>query len=339
MLGVKVTETQKDFQQVTDMDITEDILEGNSVEKSIDSIETVDTCTVVDQDYLAQELRHALEHDITNTTDITDTTDTITDMYDDLCKDKCVSEENSSTTLEQLDDFDDNFESIEQPLNISWACKQQKGYKFAKNKTPLPLHPFIEDAYFPHKDTPLEECVSIYDVRLFMVADGHAGHQAPLFFLKGLAIELMQLLNSKQWDFSMAQDQDTLRKNITRIYLQLDSEYTIIKTTEYKYWVANGSDPKQKPMDDGCTMVVNLLQKNWLLNCNVGDSRSVMASYVPHRNDWQLAFASQDHNMMHPGKVFDIHSNGGKFLDETGTMMLNVRVCEPQEREYAYYSK
>ncbi|KAJ3338773.1 hypothetical protein HDU93_009087 [Gonapodya sp. JEL0774] len=82
----------------------------------------------------------------------------------------------------------------------------------------------------------------------------------------------------------------------------------------------------KKPADDGCTMVVNVISDGWLVNANLGDSRTVLArrryrvstpaSDVPA---FSVCFASVDHSPTHPPSVHHVVENGGIFISENGT--------------------
>ncbi|KAJ3345847.1 hypothetical protein HDU91_007215, partial [Kappamyces sp. JEL0680] len=187
---------------------------------------------------------------------------------------------------------------------LHWNVAQQQGYKYGTfgSRARNALHSRIEDAYFPLKDTPAEEYTSNWGHKFFFMADGHAGHEAPHFFIAGLKKEIQELLNAKNWDFGHSEDQHELSARITEIYLALDQEYVRIKTNEYQHWVKGGCIPLHKPVDDGCTMMLNIIQHGWILNCNVGDSRSVLARTSPYEKDWLSCFSSIDHNMMNPQK-------------------------------------
>jgi serine/threonine protein phosphatase PrpC len=212
--------------------------------------------------------------------------------------------------------------------NITWTCSQRKGYKFKPDnlKEPLPLHAEIEDKYFPSKDTDPSEWISVYGDRIFMIADGHAGHHAPSWFIKGLAKHILEIFNSKYWDFSISSQRSELMNLITAVFADLDDQYTEIKTKEFQKWVKDGGEMKKRPSDDGCTMVVNIVREGWVLNCNVGDSRTVLAQPSLSKTDWIPCFASTDHDMTHPQKVVDILLRGGKFINSSANTFLNVKL-------------
>ncbi|KAJ3270079.1 hypothetical protein HDV01_000573 [Terramyces sp. JEL0728] len=242
------------------------------------------------------------------------------------------AQEMSSDDLTLLEDM---------PHRITWQCRQQKGYKFAgyPTKQKVPLHDYCEDYYFPNDDTPLNEYISKHSDQIFIMADGHAGHEAAQYFTSGIAAALIHILNNKKFDFSDSKHQEEISDLICGLFAKLDTEYTSMKVKEYQEWLASGQAKQKKPMDDGCTMIVNIIQQGWMLNCNVGDSRTVVAKPCAVQQEWVEIFASKDHNMMHPGKVYDINKNGGKFLDISGTTLLNINVETPEERNGKLYAE
>ena len=227
----------------------------------------------------------------------------------------------------------------------------------------------------------MQQNTSLHGDVLFLMADGHAGHEAPIFFIKRISQAVLSLLNERRWNFGDKESNAMLQERITLIYSEWDDEYTRVKITEYQEWVKYGSDPSLRPCDDGCTMILNIIQPRtgWLLNCNVGDSRTVLAKsnyhnhhstppnsvtsnysnsdacdddeiedddddtfsndYDDHcdmlcypKDQWDIIFASIDHNMTNPYKVYSIHQNGGKFLDSTGSIFLYPTIEHPFKR-------
>lgn len=82
----------------------------------------------------------------------------------------------------------------------------------------------------------------------------------------------------------------------------------------------------RKPVDDGCTVVVNILYDGYLINCNVGDSRSLLLKKeLPDDAEWEPCFASRDHNPAELDKAFQIHRNGGRFMNN-GRTIMNVEM-------------
>ncbi|KXS13480.1 protein serine/threonine phosphatase 2C [Gonapodya prolifera JEL478] len=101
--------------------------------------------------------------------------------------------------------------------------------------------------------------------------------------------------------------------------------------------------PRKKPVDDGCTLVLNVLYNGYLVNCNVGDSRTVLgrrptaANSTEHarfHSEWSVCFASVDHSPAHPEKALHIHKNGGLFINDNGTRR-HVKIDERRKKPYA----
>ncbi|KAK5669717.1 hypothetical protein QVD99_004104 [Batrachochytrium dendrobatidis] len=264
-------------------------------------------------------------------------------------------------------------QSTIQPLlhhNLTWSVAAQEGYRISNpyTRAQTKLHDHIEDVHFPAMaDQPLpftydnetgdyprlaRSLMASNGAKVFIIADGHGGAAAPRFFASRLAHDLLLLLDSREWDLSELDHRSSLSSDICAIFKLLDVEYASMKVAEYRAWMDAGMMPHNKPLDDGCTMVVNIVMTEWIVNCNVGDSRTVIGAKFPwlaHGNNsnleqgkvnpaanensngsgtsqWIQLFASDDHNMMHPEKVARIHGNGGKFLDPQGTSFMSVDI-------------
>jgi serine/threonine protein phosphatase PrpC len=224
-------------------------------------------------------------------------------------------------------------------LDIAWNCKQQMGYKYNSNNQRIDLHKDNEDKYFPKKSTPKSKYVSIHGDQMYLLSDGHGGTEAPVYFIEHLSQRIMELLNEMKYDFSNVMHQQIISRAISAIFSQVDQQYTTKKISEYKEWVAKGSKPMAKPVDDGCTMIINIIQKGWVLNCNVGDSRTVICRPSIYLKDWTPCFASTDHNMMHPAKVQEICNNGGKFVEPIGSKLQYLNVPNLQYLEGQGYTQ
>ena len=66
-------------------------------------------------------------------------------------------------------------------------------------------------------------------------------------------------------------------------------------------------------------MIVNIILNGYLVNANLGDSRTILG--VKNEDDWDLAFSSVDHNTINPEKVLDIRGNGGYFVNRKGELL------------------
>jgi serine/threonine protein phosphatase PrpC len=84
-------------------------------------------------------------------------------------------------------------------------------------------------------------------------------------------------MEDKNWDLSKEDHQRELKKILTDTYIALDKQFCEEKVLEYEEYNRNGREGK-KPVDDGCTLIVNIIYDGYLINVNTGDSRTVMGS-------------------------------------------------------------
>ena len=123
----------------------------------------------------------------------------------------------------------------------------QRGYRVF-NSTNIPLHDDIEDT----------GCSFTTDsgATVNILADGHGGPGAALFFTGQMKKSLMSLLDSAEWDLNNPQDRTRLEDQLSLIFIQLDSEYLKLKCMEFKNWFP--SDASAKPKDDGMYYILIL---------------------------------------------------------------------------------
>ncbi|KAJ3063558.1 hypothetical protein HK102_008436 [Quaeritorhiza haematococci] len=203
---------------------------------------------------------------------------------------------------------------------------------------------------------------SDYNPQVFVVADGHGGSDAAQFFTEKATREVRELVGGREWNFSRTADRRVLEQEIKELFQAWDSEYCIRALTAYKTWLDNGSPDEHRPKEDtGCTLCVNIIHRGWLINCNVGDSRTIVGvksakarglttpkqtdallqqqqrvSCVEDIKSWRLAFQSADHNMMNPAKVYSIRTKGGVFLTPH-TTVKTIHVTTPEQRGFQPY--
>ncbi len=146
--------------------------------------------------------------------------------------------------------------------SISTSIAQQKGYRLILSGTEEPLHECNEDVLFTSSN-------------LFILADGHGSHFASTWFVEHAKNAFESLIDSHAWDFSDSGEISLFKNEALNIYATLDSQYMDIKKQEFNDWKTKGAD---KPIDDGCTLVVNILLDGYFINCNVGDSRTVVGA-------------------------------------------------------------
>lgn len=179
-----------------------------------------------------------------------------------------------------------------------------------------------------------------------LMADGHAGHEASQWFVSKLKQSLLQLFNEQDWVLSCEESQNILAVRSEEIFDRIDNEFIQIKLKMYfelgslifrfHEWSVIGCPPEQKPVDDGCTMAVNVIRDGFIMNMNVGDSRTVVAT-LPSLDDLpRVLFSSNDHNMMEKHKIWDIVQRGGQFLNPLRYSLLNVNILHPSVKEGDY---
>ena len=228
--------------------------------------------------------------------------------------------------------------------NFAWSVATQKGYRYASSLNrdrKLDIHTEMEDMYYPSQnETPNNiHPITGRPYQLFMLADGHGGHRCAQYAVATLPPAVIELFNSRAWDVRSPEDQQVLRKELQTIFLEADQVYCARKLEEFRHWMntvvrVNGgspSDPKNrafKPADDGCTLVVNILYDGYLVNCNVGDSRSLMLRSTAASEQWVPEFSSIDHTPGHPEKASMIQSNGGRYILNGTTADVSLLVQE-----------
>jgi serine/threonine protein phosphatase PrpC len=115
-------------------------------------------------------------------------------------------------------------------------------------------------------------------------------------------MEILGILNSKYFDFSLKKSQVFLTQRIKDIFEMVDEEYFLLKLNQVK---------EGKVVDDGCTMIVNIIQTGYCLNINLGDSRTLLATR--NQNHWIYQYQSTDHSMSH-SKIQEIVNRGGRLV-------------------------
>jgi len=285
------------------------------------------------------------------------------DSLDSLNPVNSLKSVNSVKSLKSVDSVKSD-SSKQNLLNFAIAAKQ--GYKKFNTHTSL-LHTHLEDVASPNNNfnSPILH-PSGFPYHLLLLADGHGGINAPTHFVNSLRSLTIQLLNSKDWSWHLEHDRIQFAQEITNTFQQLDLDWCKAKVNEFQHWQADPS--LNKPIDDGCTLVVNILHKNHLINVNVGDSRTILARRIvldppkhvrtpsissnnstdsttltnptdcestastnPPNPKWVLHFASQDHSPDHPVAAWHVASRNGIFINEDGSRRL-AKVVHPSER-------
>ncbi|KAG4094523.1 phosphatase 2C-like domain-containing protein [Neocallimastix lanati (nom. inval.)] len=172
---------------------------------------------------------------------------------------------------------------------------------------------------------------------MYILADGHGGNEAPQIFLARACASCFKVMEDKNWDLSKEDHQKELKKILTDTYIKLDKQFCEEKVLEYEEYNRNGKEGK-KPVDDGCTLIVNIIYDGYLINVNTGDSRTVMGSKKEKTHFLQKAtyeyspvFSSLDQSPDHPEKAYNVSHNGGIFLSSGGIPQRRPNI-EPFEK-------
>jgi len=141
---------------------------------------------------------------------------------------------------------------------------------------------------------------------------------------------------------------------VQKMFQQLDHIYCEQKINEYKAYHAKierldarAKKAIKKPIDDGCTMVINMHYQDQFININLGDSRTIVGKRrSPWEGDqekgsrdyhkWELFFSSVDHSPSNPTRAYRVHANGGLFTDVTGAAINGSTILHPTLHPASY---
>jgi len=232
-----------------------------------------------------------------------------------------------------------NKEDVLQPIGIVWSISNEQGYR-KKNNEKVNLHEKCEDFHWPRRNDNTfkrEHPINGKAIQMYILADGHGGHQAPQIFLARSCAACFKVMENKDWDLSKPEHQEELRKLLTDTYISLDKQFCDEKVKEYEEYNKNGRQG-QKPVDDGCTLIVNIIYDGYLINVNTGDSRTVLGSkkersHFLHKKTFEYVpvFSSLDQSPDHPEKAYNVYHNGGIFLSSGGIPRKRPNI-EPFEK-------
>lgn len=217
---------------------------------------------------------------------------------------------------------------------FAWSVATQKGYRYANNFSRdrrLDIHVEMEDRHFPsYSDSPnFVHKLTGRPFQLFILADGHGGHKCAQYVVESMPGAIIDIINGHAWDLYQREDQERLRTEIQHVFLETDREYCRRKFEEFRQCVMGRETPidfrdkSQRPPDDGCTVVLNILYDGFLVNCNLGDSRTLLLQRDAEEDRWTPCFASIDHTPGHPHKAQLIHQNGGRFIINNTTAIVH----------------
>lgn len=236
--------------------------------------------------------------------------------------------------------------------NIKWSVATERGYEKTTENSRKPIHNFMEDFHFPNLDSTNPSSASAdkdsavhkhpisgLPVYIWLLADGHGGHEAPQYFIKEMKKGMETVIDFHDWNWDKKEECQLFEKFIKDKYKEVDRNFCEMKTNQYIEWKKNNCEGP-KPLDDGCTFVVNIIYKNMHINCNVGDSRTVLGrrenikrNIFSHKESvWSQVFGSRDHAPELSDMAYHIVQNGGIFLNQNGTRRNHGTVVPPSKR-------
>ncbi|KAG1470631.1 hypothetical protein G6F56_002566 [Rhizopus delemar] len=237
-------------------------------------------------------------------------------------------------------DYIDKINFNEYPIAAHFAIVQQKGYSYPRFRSHEKIKiPKINcEDKFRVTDIKKEDKVI---GRLFVLADGHGGPGCSEYFVRNIPAAVETLCQQYDPETLMdSQIQTKMQTEIKDLIQNLDEDYLKIKLQELS---------KNEGDNDGCTLIFNIFLGEWLINVNVGDSRSILISApepTPGKPDlvetggllgidvdykMDVVFASQDHKPYLEHLAREILENGGEFVDSVQNRLIKVDVDKLKE--------
>ncbi|GAA5815476.1 hypothetical protein MFLAVUS_008988 [Mucor flavus] len=235
-------------------------------------------------------------------------------------------------------DYIDPINFTEYPIAGHFAIVQQKGYSYPRFRS-------HEKVKIPKVNC--EDKFRVTDIlkdgvvkgRLFILADGHGGPGCSEYFVRKTPAAVNKLCS--EYDATTLGEESVQKKlesDIKTMIQVLDDEYLKMKREQ----IENKSSPEEHVDNDGCTLILNIFLGEWLININVGDSRTVLisapepsaapptsienANTLGIDNDYKMdvVFASQDHKPYLEHLARHILENGGEFVDSVQNRVIKV---------------
>lgn len=231
-------------------------------------------------------------------------------------------------------DYIDRINFTDYPTASHFAIIQQKGYSYPRfrtlERTKIPkLH--CEDKF---RVTDIVKGTTVTG-RLFILADGHGGSGCSEYFVRRTPAAVNNICsNYDSQEFSDPNVQNKLHMDIKAMIQGLDDDYLALKRQQIHCKSAN-----ERVENDGCTLILNIFMGEWLINVNVGDSRSVLisapepsvdsppkADTIDSNYKMDVVFASQDHKPYLKHLARHILENGGEFVDSSQNRVIKVEL-------------
>ncbi|KAF9426329.1 hypothetical protein BGZ94_006664 [Podila epigama] len=227
----------------------------------------------------------------------------------------------SSTVTVQESDFPDRRADFRLRMDVEpkmFAVEQQVGYTYVKQRT-------HERKRLPKADC--EDGFAVSDLkfrggylgRLFCITDGHGGRACSSFVIATIPGAMQVILGKyKPTDLSLASVQDQIKTQITEAIRLMDKEYLDYKKQQYLLYKAKKIP--NDPGSDGTTLSVNIFIGQWIININLGNTRSILGVREAP-GQWKVDFSSEDHVPSLERLAVTIHANGGEFVTHDDTVI------------------
>jgi serine/threonine protein phosphatase PrpC len=305
-----------------------DIQEENDNYDNYDSYDNYDNDVDDDDDeYIGKYVREVIEED---------------DKHDDpgVIKEDSTIEHYSLLYNPPKSDMDyiDSINFTDYPTASHFAIVQQKGYSYPRfrshEKTKIPKIQ-CEDKF---RVTDILKDDSIIG-RLFILADGHGGSGCSEYFVRKTPIAVNAICQN--YDIHQLDTpgiQQSLQDNIKVMIQNLDDQYLALKRQQ----IHSRTSLDEHIDNDGCTLILNIFLGEWLINVNVGDSRTILVSApeptlnrqiktanltgVNSEYKMDVVFASQDHKPYLEHLARHILENGGEFVDSAHKRVIKVQL-------------
>ncbi|KAG2199821.1 hypothetical protein INT47_009434 [Mucor saturninus] len=247
-------------------------------------------------------------------------------------------------------DYIDPINFTDYPIAGHFAIVQQKGYSYPRFRS-------HEKVKIPKVNC--EDKFRVTDIlkdgvvkgRLFILADGHGGPGCSEYFVRKTPAAVEKVCYD--YDPATLGDEKVQKKleNDIKIMIQtLDDEYLTMKREQ----IARKATPEEHVDNDGCTLILNIFLGEWLININVGDSRTVLisapepsgkapptsienANTLGTDSDYKMdvVFASQDHKPYLEHLARHILENGGEFVDSVQNRVIKVEKLREDGNRHA----
>ncbi|KAG1474673.1 hypothetical protein G6F56_000215 [Rhizopus delemar] len=240
-------------------------------------------------------------------------------------------------------DYIEPIQFSQYPTAAHFAIVQQKGYSYPRFRSHEKIKIPKANCEDKFRVTDIKRKSTVVG-RLFILADGHGGPGCSEYFVRHTpeAVERLCENYTSEWTEKL---KNNFQTDVKRMILRLDEDYLYRKRKEL--------EQDEDVDNDGCTLILNIFLGDWMINVNVGDSRTILISApipMPGKpdlvntdgvlgmdNDYKMdvVFASQDHKPYLEHLAREILENGGEFVDSVQNRVIKVEVDKLREDRLA----